>query len=381
MRLLRYATCGGRVLRPRQDHHRHELGDRARRPLLPRGPDLEAHDRARHLRADRLHARRRRRREDGTHARGDARAHQGLGPAARAARSCARRSTRCSRRSSTPRRSSSSRSTSAAGRKTVIISSSPIETVEPLGEHLGVDDVIATRARLDDDGRYTGELEFYAYGPHKAEAIREMAVREGIDLAQLVRVLRLDHRPADARARRQSGRGEPRPRARARRTRAGVGDAMLPASGAAARSGAGAAEGPDDRGRQRALAAVGTGVALYVWLRRRALRSAGRERRVSAQASARPSWRSRRAQRDQDRSNSSFFMNLLPRRRRRGQRSRAARSVARPEVIGVWWPPLVFNTSGTGASPSGGFDSCRLRCATARRETAAVSVEAATRPA
>jgi phosphoserine phosphatase len=44
--------------------------------------------------------------------------------------------------------------------------------------------VIATRARLDEDGKYTGELEFYAYGPHKAEAIREMAVREGIDLAR-----------------------------------------------------------------------------------------------------------------------------------------------------------------------------------------------------
>ena len=70
-----------------------------------------------------------------------------------------------------------------AGRKTVIVSSSPIETVEPLGEHLGVDDVIATRARLDAQGRYTGELEFYAYGPHKADAIREMAVAEGIDLA------------------------------------------------------------------------------------------------------------------------------------------------------------------------------------------------------
>jgi len=70
-----------------------------------------------------------------------------------------------------------------AGRKTVIVSSSPIETVEPIGEHLGVDDVIATRARLDAEGRYTGELEFYAYGPHKAEAIREMAVAEGLDLA------------------------------------------------------------------------------------------------------------------------------------------------------------------------------------------------------
>jgi HAD superfamily hydrolase (TIGR01490 family) len=70
-----------------------------------------------------------------------------------------------------------------AGRKTVIVSSSPIETVEVIGEHLGTDDVIATRAMLDDDGCYTGELAFYAYGPNKAEAIREMAVRERIDLA------------------------------------------------------------------------------------------------------------------------------------------------------------------------------------------------------
>lgn len=71
----------------------------------------------------------------------------------------------------------------AAGRKTVIISSSPVETVEPLGEYLGVDDVIATRAALDSEGRYTGTLDFYAYGAHKAEAIREMAVAERIDLA------------------------------------------------------------------------------------------------------------------------------------------------------------------------------------------------------
>jgi HAD superfamily hydrolase (TIGR01490 family) len=70
-----------------------------------------------------------------------------------------------------------------AGRKTVIVSSSPAETVEPIGEYLGVDDVIATRARLDERGRYTGELEFYAYGEQKAEAIRALASRVGIDLS------------------------------------------------------------------------------------------------------------------------------------------------------------------------------------------------------
>jgi len=70
-----------------------------------------------------------------------------------------------------------------AGRKTVIVSSSPAETVEPIGEYLGVDDVIATRARLDEKGHYTGELEFYAYASHKADAVREMAVAERLDLA------------------------------------------------------------------------------------------------------------------------------------------------------------------------------------------------------
>jgi HAD superfamily hydrolase (TIGR01490 family) len=72
---------------------------------------------------------------------------------------------------------------SAAGRRTVIISSSPFEVVAPLGEYLGIDDVIATRAQIDADGRYTGELEFYAYGENKAIAIREKAETDGIDLS------------------------------------------------------------------------------------------------------------------------------------------------------------------------------------------------------
>ncbi|MDF1595935.1 MAG: HAD-IB family hydrolase [Acidimicrobiia bacterium] len=69
-----------------------------------------------------------------------------------------------------------------AGRKVVIISSSPEEVVRPLAVYLGVDDVIATRSKSGPDGRYTGELEFYAYGPGKAEAIREMAERESLNL-------------------------------------------------------------------------------------------------------------------------------------------------------------------------------------------------------
>jgi hypothetical protein len=34
-----------------------------------------------------------------------------------------------------------------------------------------------------EDGRYTGEIAFYAYGPYKADAMRDLAEREGYDLA------------------------------------------------------------------------------------------------------------------------------------------------------------------------------------------------------
>jgi HAD superfamily hydrolase (TIGR01490 family) len=71
----------------------------------------------------------------------------------------------------------------AAGRKVVIVSSAPLEVCGPLGEFLGADEVIATRAEIDEEGNYTGELAFYAYGPFKADAIREIAAREDIDLS------------------------------------------------------------------------------------------------------------------------------------------------------------------------------------------------------
>src|SRR5439155_2121633 len=70
----------------------------------------------------------------------------------------------------------------ARGRRVFIVSSSPEEVVRPLAEHLGDVEVIATRAKVEDD-RYTGELEFYCYGEGKAAAMREVAAREGLDLA------------------------------------------------------------------------------------------------------------------------------------------------------------------------------------------------------
>jgi len=71
----------------------------------------------------------------------------------------------------------------AAGRRVFIVSASPLEIVEPLAEYLGVHRAIASVAAIDDEGRYTGEMESYAYGPYKADAMRELAAAEGIDLA------------------------------------------------------------------------------------------------------------------------------------------------------------------------------------------------------
>ncbi|WP_436794526.1 HAD family hydrolase [Actinospongicola halichondriae] len=70
-----------------------------------------------------------------------------------------------------------------AGRKVFIVSASPEEIVAPLAQYLGADEAIATRAVLDDDGRYTGEVELYCYGPEKARILLEVAERDGIDLS------------------------------------------------------------------------------------------------------------------------------------------------------------------------------------------------------
>jgi HAD superfamily hydrolase (TIGR01490 family) len=70
----------------------------------------------------------------------------------------------------------------AAGRAVVIVSSSGDEIVAPVGELLGADHVVATRMVVA-DGHYTGELDFYAFGPFKAEAMRELAERYDWDLA------------------------------------------------------------------------------------------------------------------------------------------------------------------------------------------------------
>jgi HAD superfamily hydrolase (TIGR01490 family) len=71
----------------------------------------------------------------------------------------------------------------AAGHRVYLVSASPEEIVMPLADMLGVDGAICSRGEIDDEGRYTGRMAFYAYGPEKATAMRELAERTGIDLA------------------------------------------------------------------------------------------------------------------------------------------------------------------------------------------------------
>jgi HAD superfamily hydrolase (TIGR01490 family) len=69
----------------------------------------------------------------------------------------------------------------AAGRDVVLVSASGSEVVEPIGAMLGADVVVATRMVVA-EGRYTGEIEYYAYGENKAEAIRGLAQEYGYRL-------------------------------------------------------------------------------------------------------------------------------------------------------------------------------------------------------
>jgi HAD superfamily hydrolase (TIGR01490 family) len=71
----------------------------------------------------------------------------------------------------------------AAGRDIVIVSASGSELVEPIGELLGADRVIASQLEIV-DGRYSGEIDYYAYAGEKAVAMRRLADEMGYDLSE-----------------------------------------------------------------------------------------------------------------------------------------------------------------------------------------------------
>ena len=70
----------------------------------------------------------------------------------------------------------------AAGHKVFMVSASPEEIVKPLARYLGADGAVATIAEIDTEGRYTGEVHFYSYGPYKVDAIEALALEHDLDL-------------------------------------------------------------------------------------------------------------------------------------------------------------------------------------------------------
>ncbi len=69
------------------------------------------------------------------------------------------------------------------GHDVVIVSASGEEMVGPIAEVLGASRTAATRMVVE-DGKYTGEVEFYCYGDGKVEAIEKLAAAEGYDLSR-----------------------------------------------------------------------------------------------------------------------------------------------------------------------------------------------------
>lgn len=70
-----------------------------------------------------------------------------------------------------------------AGHDVVIVSASGEEMVEPIARMLGARHAIATRLE-EVDGKYSGRILHYAYGPNKVTAMKELAEREGYDLSR-----------------------------------------------------------------------------------------------------------------------------------------------------------------------------------------------------
>jgi HAD superfamily hydrolase (TIGR01490 family) len=69
------------------------------------------------------------------------------------------------------------------GQPVYIVSAALQEIVDALAHDLGFDGALGTVAELGDDGVYTGHSERALHGGAKADAVRELAEREGIDLA------------------------------------------------------------------------------------------------------------------------------------------------------------------------------------------------------
>jgi putative phosphoserine phosphatase/1-acylglycerol-3-phosphate O-acyltransferase len=73
----------------------------------------------------------------------------------------------------------------AAGRPVVIATTTPYDLVKPLADRLGVDDVVATRYGVTEEGNYDGTLEGpFVWSAGKLAAVREWATRNAVHLSE-----------------------------------------------------------------------------------------------------------------------------------------------------------------------------------------------------
>ncbi len=119
-----------------------------------------------------------------------------------------------------------------AGRPAYIVTAASQELAEMLAQVLAFDGGIGSQFSEVRDGVYTGRpTGLFVYRSEKAQAVRQLAEREGLDLAQLLRLLRLGVRSADAPRGGSPGGGQPRPRAAAGGPGGELGDPSLRPAG------------------------------------------------------------------------------------------------------------------------------------------------------
>lgn len=68
-----------------------------------------------------------------------------------------------------------------SGHDVIVLSATGEEVVTPIAQMLGTTRSMGSRMRIV-EGRYSGELDFYCYGEHKAVAARQFALEHGYDL-------------------------------------------------------------------------------------------------------------------------------------------------------------------------------------------------------
>jgi HAD superfamily hydrolase (TIGR01490 family) len=70
----------------------------------------------------------------------------------------------------------------AEGDEVWLVSMAPSEIVDPFAELLGITGAISSRAEIDENRKFTGNMLFFAQGENKAAAIRELCEERDLDL-------------------------------------------------------------------------------------------------------------------------------------------------------------------------------------------------------